>query len=244
MIKKLIYFVLRILAFYARILSKIIFAIFVRLCFYVLKGEPVATPDVTTAQSGDDQTEIKSTSVSSAVHTPTLLTPRRQHSGASTPRNGAINSRGQKIPGIAETLEAVATKIVPEYSAKAGEEEKPEEDLGGSYVQEPIPESVAESEKSGHHGEWEVVHRPGIAFELITLHSPSAAIEGEAPPRIKPIRLTLDGLESVVKGIKFHLDDIELTNVKVEPLTGTGQEGLWSAEIPRATRDLTTLRVY
>jgi len=240
MTRKLIYFVLRILAFYARILSKIILVIFARLFCYVLRGEPAAAPKVSTIQSGDDQTEIKSTSVSSGLHTPTLLTPRRQHSGASTPRNDAVNSRGQTVPGVAETLEAVATKIVPEFSAKTGE---PQEDLGGSYVQEPVLGSAIENEKSGHNGEWEVVHRPGIVFEIAPLLSPSAVIEGEAPPKIKPIRVTLDGTESVVKEIKFHLDDLELTDVTVEPLTGPGQEGLWAAEVPRAGWDLTTLRI-
>lgn len=243
MTRKLIYFVLRILAFYARVISKIVLVIFARLFCYVLRGGPAAAPKVTTIQLGDGQTEIKSTSVSSAAHTPTLLTPRRQHSGASTPRNGAVNSRGQKVLGIAETLEAVATKIVPEFSAKTGEEEKPQEDLGGSYVQEPALGSAIENEKSGHNGEWEVVHRPGIVFEIAALLSPSTVIEGEAPPKIKPIRVTLDGPESVVEEIKFHLDDLELTNVKVQPLTGPGQEGLWTAEIPRASRDLTTLRI-
>lgn len=230
-IRKIIHSVLRILAFYTRILAKVILTIFARLLFH--------TPKVRTAKLDNNTTEIKPTSPPSAVHTPTLLTPRRQHSGASTPRNGATGSADQKVPGVTETLEAVATRIVPEYSAKSGEEEKPQEDLDGSYVQEPN----LELERSGHGGEWEVIHRPGIVFELSALPSTPSSAEGEAPRKTKPIRLTLGGEENVVKGVKFHLDDVELTNIAVEPLNSVGQEGLWTAEIPRPSRDLTTLRI-
>jgi len=249
MIRKLVYFVLRILAFYTRILSRIIFTIFAQLfAFNVPRREPIAIPKVGTVELNDDQAEIKSTSVSSAVHTPTFLTPRagtprHQHSGASTPvlRNDAVNSIDRTVPGVAETLKAVTTKMVPKFTAKVGEEEKSQEDVGGSSVQEPGPE--VGNEKSGHNEQWEVVHRPGIVFELTALPSPPAAIEEEAPPKIKPIRLTLDGPEGVVKGIKYQLDDTELTDVKVEPLTGTGQDGLWTVEVPRMSRDPTTLRI-
>ena len=249
-IKKLIYFVLRILAFYTRVLSRVL-AIFTRLfVFNAPKREPVATPRVRTVDLEDDQAEIKPTSVSSAIHTPALLTPRSgtprpQHSGASTPvlHKDAPDSVGQSVPGVAETLEALTTKLTPEFTAKVGEE-KPQEDIGGSYVQEPHPDLDVRSEKSGHTEQWEVVHRPGIVFELAALLSPPAAAEGMTPPRIKPIRLTLDGAESVVKGIKYYLDDVELTDVKVERSTGTGQEGLWTVEVPRTTRDLTTLRIF
>jgi hypothetical protein len=254
MIRKLIYFVLRILAFWTRILSRIVLAIFARLfAFKTPKKEPVATPRLRTVELDDDQTEAKSVAVSSAVHTPAFLTPRagtprRERSGASTPvfRKDATDSVGQNVPDVAETLEAVTTRIIPEFTAKVGEE-KPQEDLGGSYVQEyvqePKPDSGVGSEKSGHNEKWEVVHRPGIVFELAALRSPPATTEGETPPKIKPIRLILDGAESVVKGIKYHLDGAELTNVKIEPLTGPGQEGLWTAEVPRMNRDLTTLRI-
>lgn len=243
-IKKLVYFVLRILAFYTRILSRIFFAIFARLfVFNAPRREPVVTPKVGTVELDDEQAEIKSTSVSSAVHTPALLTPRagtprHQRSGASTPvlRNGAVNSVGQTVPGVAETLEAVTTKMVPELTAKVGED-----DVGGSSVQEPGTD--VENEKSGHSEQWEVIHRPGIVFELIGLPSPPVATEEEAPPRIKQIRLTLDGAESVVRGIKYQLDDAEVTDIKVEPLTGTGQEGLWTVEVPRMSRDVMTLRI-
>jgi hypothetical protein len=148
-------------------------------------------------------------------------------------RNDAVNSVGQKVLGVAETLKAV--------TAKVGEEEKSQEDVGGSSVQEPGPD--VGNENTGQNEQWEVVHRPGIVFELTALSSPPAATEEETPPRINPIRLTLDGPESVVKGIKYQLDDAELTDVKVEPLTGTGQEGLWTVEVPRMSRDLATLRI-
>jgi len=157
-------------------------------------------------------------------------------------RNDAANPVGPNVPGVAETLQAVTTKFVPEFTAKFGEE-KPQEDPGGSSVQEPNPDLDAGSEKPGHNEKWEVVHRPGIVFELTALPSPPATTEGEAPPKIRPIRLTLDGPESVVKGIKYHLDDVELTNTKVEPLTGTGQEGLWTVEVPRMSGDIATLRI-
>ena len=158
-------------------------------------------------------------------------------------RNDTPNSTGQNVPDVAETLEAVTTKIIPEFTAKTGEEEKPQ-DLGGSYVQEPKPDPDFLDEKLGHSENWEVVHRPRIAFELTALPSPPATTEGETPPKIKPVRLTLDGAESVVKEIKFYLDEVELTSVKVEPLTGTGQEeGLWAVEVPRITRDLAILRI-
>ena len=250
-IRKLIQFVLRILAFYTRVLSRVILTIFARLFpFNVLKREPVATPKVGTLELDDDQAEVKPTSVSSAVHTPALLTPRvgtprLQRSGASTPlfHNDAVNDLGQSLPGVAETLEAAATKIVPEFAAKVGEE-KPQEDLGGSYVQEPALDPEVGSERSGHGDKWEVVHRPGIVFELAALPSPSVATEGKVSPKIKPIRLTLDGTESVVKGVKYHLDDAELANVKVERLADAEQEGLWTVEVPRTSRDLTTLRIF
>jgi hypothetical protein len=248
---RLIYFVLRILVFYLRILSRVTLAILPRfLTPKTLKREPVATPRVNTVELDVDQPEPKPTSVSSAVHTPILLTPRagtprREHSGASTPTlpNDPVNSVGQIVPGVAETLEAITKKIVPEFTAKVGEEEKPQEDLGGSYAREPKPDPGSGSENSGHNEKWEVVHRPGVVFELAALPSPPLTTEGEAPPKIKPIRLTLDGAESVVKGIKIHLDDLELTDIKVDPLTGTGQEGLWTVEVPRMTSDITTLRI-
>lgn len=244
MIRKLVYFLLRILIFYTRLLSKIVLAIFSRLfAFHIPKRGPVATPKVKTVELDDDQTEAKSTAISSTGHTPVFLTPRRYHSGASTPRNAVFDSVGQKISGVTETLEAVATKILPESSAKGGVEEKPREDLESSYVQEPKPEPGIENEKSVHTGEWEIVHRPGFVFELTPLLSPPTPTEGEVPQRIKPIRLTLDGEEGAVRGVKFHLDDIELTDVKLEPLTGTGQEGLWAVEIPRESRDLVVLRI-
>lgn len=250
MIRKLIHFVLRILAFYTRILSKILLTIFARLFPSKFpKREPVATPKISTVELDDDQAEIKPTSVSSAVHTPALLTPRAgtprsQRSGASTPllHKDATNPVGQNIPGVAETLEAVTTKIIPEFTAKVGEE-KPQEDLGGSYVQEPIPDPDVENEKSGHNEKWEVVHRPGIVFELSALPSPPAATEGKPASKIKPIRLTLGGAESAVKGIKYHLDNAEVSDVKVERLTGVGQEGLWIVEVPRITRDLAVLSI-
>jgi len=47
-----------------------------------------------------------------------------------------------------------------------------------------------------------------------------------------------------VKGIKYHLDDAELTNVKVERLTDAEQEGLWAVEVPRMSRDPTILRIF
>lgn len=246
-IRKLIHFVLRILAFYTRILSRVILTIFARLLpFNVPKREPVATPKVGTLELDDDQAEVKPTSVSSAVHTPAFLTPRAgtprpQRSGASTPlfHEDTVNHLGQNLPGVTETLEAATTKIVPEITAKVGEE-KSQEDPGGSYVRE----LEVRNEKSGHNEKWEVVHRPGIVFELTALPSPPATTEGKASPKIKPIRLTLDGAESVVKGIKYHLDDTELTNVKVERLTGTEQEGLWTVEVPRMSRELTTLRIF
>jgi len=246
MIKKLICFVLRILAFYARILSKIILAIFARL--FILQApnrEPVATPRIKTVELDDDQADAKSTSVSSAVHTPSFLTPRAgtpraQRSGASTPvfRDDPFKPVGQGVPDVAETLEAVATKIVPEFTAKVGEE-KSQDDLGTSYVQEPD----VGNETSSHNEKWEVVHRPGIVFELTALPSPPTATEGGTPPKIKPVRLTVDGTESVAKGLKYHLDDVELTDVTVEPFTGAEQEGLWTVEVPRMTRDIITLRI-
>jgi len=250
-IRKLIRFVLRILAFYTRILSRVILTIFARLFpFHVPKREPVATPKVGTLELDDDQAEVKPTSVSSAVHVPTFLTPRTgtpkpQRGGASTPlfHEDTVNRLDQNLPGVVETLEAATTKIVPEFTAKVGEE-KPQENLGGSYVQELGPDPEVRNEKSGHNEKWEVVHRPGIVFELTALPYPPATTEGKASPKIKPIRLTLDGAESVVKGIKYHLDDTELTNVKVERLTGTEQEGLWTVEVPRMSRDLTTLRIF
>lgn len=250
-IMRLIYFVLRILVFYTRILSRIISAISARLFApKSLKKDPVATPKIEIVELDDDQAEIKPTSVSFAVHTPVLLTPkagtpRRERSGASTPmlRNDPLSSVSQNVPGVAETLEAITTKIVPEFTARFGEEEKHQEDLGGSYAHEPKPDPDSGSERSGHNEKWEVVHRPGIVFELAALLPPPVTTEGEAPPKIKPIRLTLDGAESVVKGIKIHLDDVELTDAKIEPLTGTGQEGLWTVEVPRMTRDLTILRI-
>jgi len=242
---RLIHFVLRILALYTRILSRIILSIFARLHISgAPKREPVATPKVKTVELDDGQAETKPTSVSSVVHTPLLLTPRagtprREHSGVSTPisRDDPLNLVGQNLPGITETLEAVTTRIVPEFTTKVGEQEKPQEDLGGSYAHEPKPDPDCGSEKSGHNEKWEVVHRPGIVFELAALP------EGEDPPKIKPIRLTLDGAESVVKGIKIHLDDAEVTDISVVPLTGTGQVGLWAVEVPRMTSDLTTLRI-
>ena len=244
-IRKLIHFVLRILAFYTRILSRVILTILARLFpFNLPKREPVATPKVGTLELDDDQPEVKPTSVSSAVRTPAYLTPRAgtprpQRSGASTPLllEDTVNRPGQNLSGVAETLEAVTTKIVPEFTAKVGEE-KPPEDLGGSYVQELGPDPEVKNEK------WEVVHRPGIVFELTALPSPPATAEGKVSPKIKPIRLTLDGAESVVKGIQYHLDDTELTDVKIERLTGTEQEGLWTVEVPRMSRDLTTLRIF
>ena len=250
-IMRLIYFVLRILVFYTRILSRIIFAIFGRpLAPEAPKREPVATPKIETVELDDDQPEIKPTSVSSAVHTPVLLsprvrTPRREHSGASTPmlRDDPLDSVGQNVPGIAEALEAITTMTVPELTVKIGEEEKPQKDIGGLYAPELKPDPDSGSEKSGHSEKWEVVHRPGIVFELAALSSSPVTTEGEAPQKIKPIRLTLDGAESVVKGIRIHLDDQELADLQVGPLTGTGQEGLWTVEIPRITSDLTTLRV-
>lgn len=248
---RLIYFVLRIIAFYTRILSRIVLSIFARLHISkTSKREPVATPKVKTVELDDGQAETKPTSVSSVVHTPLLLTPRagtprREHSGVSTPipRDDPLNSVGQNLPGIAETLEAVTTRIVPELTTKVGEQEKPQEDFGGSYAREPKPDPDSGSEKSGHNEKWEVVHRPGIVFELAALPSSPVTTEGGAPPKIKPIRLTLDGAESVVKGIKIHLDDAEVADIKVEPLTGTGQDGLWAVEVPRITNDLTTLRI-
>ena len=250
-IRRLIQFVLRILAFYTRILSRVILTIFARLFpLNVPKREPVATPKVGPVELDDDQSEVKPTSVSSAIHTPALLTPRAgtprpQRSGASTPllHEDTINRLDQNLPGVAETLQAVTTKIAPEFTAKVGEE-RPQEDLGGSYVQELGPDPEVKKEKSGHNEKWEVVHRPGIVFELTALPSPPATTEGKVSPKIKPIRLTLDGAESVVKGIKYHLDDTELTDVKVERLTGTEQEGLWTVEVPRISRDLTTLRIF
>jgi len=248
MIRKLIHFVLRILAFYTRILSRVILTIFARLFpFNVPRREPVATPKVGTLELlDDDQPEIKPTSVSSAVHTPAFFTPRTgtprsQRSGASTPlfHKDAVSDLGQKLPGVAETLEAATTKIVPDFTAKVGEE-KLQEDLGGSYVQEPGLDPEVGSEKSGHNEQWEAVHRPGVVFELTALPSP----EGKLSPKIKPIRLTLGGTESMVKGIKFHLDDAELTNVKVERLSDTEQEGLWTVEVPRMSGNLTTLRIF
>ena len=244
-IRKLIYFVLRILAFYARILSRVILTVLST--FNVPKREPVATPRIRTVELDDDRAEIKPTSVSSAIHTPTLLTPgagtpRARRSGTSTPllHKGALDSSGQSILGVAETLEAVATKIIPEFTAKVGEE-KPQEDLGGSYVRE---DPDFRSEKSDHTGKWEIVHWPGVVFELTALPSPLVPTEGTTSPKIKPIRLTFDGAEGVVKGIKYYLDDVELTDVKLEPLNGTGQEGLWTVEIPRMNRDLATLRIF
>lgn len=142
-------------------------------------------------------------------------------------------------------MEAVASKIVPKFAAKAGEQEKPQADLQGSYVQEPKPEPDVQNEKSGRNrdGEWEVVHRPGVAFELPSISSPPAEVEVEALAKIKPIRLTLEGEGGVVKGVKFYLDEVELTDLQVEPLIGTGQGGLWTVEIPRPSRDLVTLRI-
>ena len=250
-IMRLIHFVLRILVFYTRMLSRIVLSIFGRLFpFNVPNREPVATPKIKTVELDDDQTENEPASVSSAVHTPALLTPRagtpkRQHSGASTPalHNDAINSLGHHVPGVAETLEAVTTKIVPELTADIGEEEKPQEDLGDSYPHEPKPNPDSRNEKSGHNEKWEVIHRPGIVFELAALPSPPITTEGEPSPKIKPIRLTVDGAESAVKTIKFHLDDVEVTDVKIESLTGPEQGGLWTVEVPRMTRDLMVLRV-
>lgn len=228
-IRKLIHFVLRILLFFARVLSKIILAILARLfAIRVPEKGSVTTPKARTAQLDEDKTEAKPTPLSSAVHTPIL--------GASTPRNDPVD---QKVSGVAETLEAVASKILPE------EEEKPQGDSGGSCAQEPKPRFEVENEKPGRdrEGEWEVIHRPGIVFELAALPSLPATVEGEALSKIKPLRLTLGGEASVVKGVKFHLDDVEPTDVKVEPLTGTEQEGLWTVEIPRASRDLMILRI-
>lgn len=224
-IRKLANFVLRTLLFFARILSKIIFSILIRLfAAHAPNEERVAPPKVGTIQWADDKAEVGSTPVPSAAPTP--------HSGASTPRNDPVDPVPQEVPGVTETLEPA-------------EEGKSQGDLGGSYVQEPNPGSDVENDKSGRDrdGEWEVVHRPGILFELAPLPTPPAPVEGEALPKIKPLRLTLGGEESVVKGVKLHLGEVELVDVKIEPLTGTGQDGLWTVEIPRASRDLMALRV-
>ena len=224
-IRKLIYFVLRILAFYARVLSKIIFTIFVRLLlFSIPKKKPVATSKVTAVEPAIEQT---TTNVSSAAHTP-------HKSGASTPRNDPVISADKNIFGVAETLQAAATRILPEFTATAGDDEKPLEVLGGSYVQEPYPDHDIENEKSSHGGEWEVVHRPGIALELAPLPTLS---EGEV---LQQIKLIVDGEQGLINALKLNIDDVEFPDFQAEP---TAQEGLWTIEIPRKTRDLTTLWV-
>ena len=187
----------------------------------------------------EDQTEVtKATPVSSAVH----LAPECQHSGSSTPRNDPVYSATQKVSGVVETLEALASRTIPEFSTKDGEEEKARVDSGVSQVQEPNPKSDVKNKKSGRDGEWTAV-RPGVVFELTALPPPSPAVEGEAPPKIKPPRFTLGGEACLVKQVKFYLDDVELTGLNFEPLAGTEQDELWTVEIPRASRELMTLKV-